>query len=187
MKRNLKVLVIILGLVLIDQLIKIVVDQYFMDKRFDIVFHLISFEPYLNIKYSWINSMGDFGWGRTFHIILVIIEFLGITVIYDYILHKYSMGHSAIMLFVFLYAGVVCSLIDKIFWGGSLDYINLSDLFIFDLKDVYISIFEVILVTNAIFHYRSIKNMNESDILRNFFSYLRTRYFHKPNDGGAHD
>ena len=30
-------------------------------------------------------------------------------------------------------------MIDDIFWGGSLDYIQLFDWFIFDLKDVYIT------------------------------------------------
>jgi len=30
-------------------------------------------------------------------------------------------------------------LIDDIFWGGSLDYIQLFDWFIFDLKDVYLT------------------------------------------------
>jgi signal peptidase II len=170
-----------------DQLIKIVIDQYFMDKRFDIVNHLIGFEPYLNNKYSWVNSMGDFGWGRIFHIILVVFALLVITVTYDFILLKYSIGYSIITLFIFLYAGAICSLIDKIFWGGSLDYINLSDLFIFDLKDVYISIFEVMLVVNAILHYRTIKNMNEKDVLKNFYSYIKIRFFHRQNDGGTHD
>ena len=35
-------------------------------------------------------------------------------------------------------------LIDDIFWGGSLDYIQLFDWFIFDLKDVYFTIFAVV-------------------------------------------
>ena len=41
------------------------------------------------------------------------------------------------VLFITGLAGSICSLVDKIFWGGSLDYIQLYNLFIFDLKDCY--------------------------------------------------
>ena len=40
---------------------------------------------------------------------------------------------------IFMLAGAFCKLIDDIFWGGSLDYIQLFNWFIFDLKDVYLT------------------------------------------------
>jgi signal peptidase II len=42
--------------------------------------------------------------------------------------------------FTFILAGAVCSVIDKIFWGGSLDFIGLFSWFIFDTKDLFITI-----------------------------------------------
>ena len=39
-----------------------------------------------------------------------------------------------------MFAGAVCSLIDKIFYGGSLDFIGIIPLFIADIKDIYICI-----------------------------------------------
>lgn len=35
-------------------------------------------------------------------------------------------------------AGVICSIIDRIFWGSSLDYIRIKGFFVFDLKDIFI-------------------------------------------------
>lgn len=44
------------------------------------------------------------------------------------------------MSFLFILSGALCSLIDKIFYGGSLDFIGISDLFIADIKDIYINL-----------------------------------------------
>lgn len=37
-------------------------------------------------------------------------------------------------------------MIDKLFWGGSLDFLQIPTLFIFDLKDCYLTVAEVIFV-----------------------------------------
>ena len=42
--------------------------------------------------------------------------------------------------FLFILSGALCSLIDKIFYGGSLDFIGISNLFIADIKDLYINL-----------------------------------------------
>ena len=44
------------------------------------------------------------------------------------------------MCIVFIMAGALCSLIDKVFYGGSLDFIGISNLFIADFKDIYINL-----------------------------------------------
>ena len=44
------------------------------------------------------------------------------------------------MSFLFILSGALCSLIDKIFYGGSLDFIGISNLFIADIKDMYINL-----------------------------------------------
>ena len=44
------------------------------------------------------------------------------------------------MSFLFVLSGALCSLIDKIFYGGSLDFIGISNLFIADIKDLYINL-----------------------------------------------
>lgn len=53
-------------------------------------------------------------------------------------------------------AGCFCSLIDKIFWGGSLDFLQIPNLFIFDGKDVYLTLSEVFFVILALRHNQEI-------------------------------
>ena len=40
--------------------------------------------------------------------------------------------------YILLLAGIIDSVLDKILWGTSLDYIELFSRFIIDLKDIYI-------------------------------------------------
>ena len=47
-------------------------------------------------------------------------------------------------------AGLAANLIDNAFWGGSLDYITIRPFYTFDLKDLYITLCELFLVTELI-------------------------------------
>ena len=53
-------------------------------------------------------------------------------------------------------SGCLCSLIDKVFWGGSLDFLQIPTLFIFDLKDCYLTVAEVIFVVIGILNSKEI-------------------------------
>ena len=45
------------------------------------------------------------------------------------------------LLIIYIYStGALCSFTDKVFYGGSLDFIGISDLFIADPKDIYINL-----------------------------------------------
>jgi len=47
-------------------------------------------------------------------------------------------------------AGLAANLIDNAFWGGSLDYITIRPFYTFDLKDLYITLCELFLITELI-------------------------------------
>jgi signal peptidase II len=47
-------------------------------------------------------------------------------------------------------AGLFANLIDNAFWGGSLDYITIKPFYTFDLKDLYITLCELFLVTELV-------------------------------------
>ncbi len=47
-------------------------------------------------------------------------------------------------------AGLFANIIDNAFWGGSLDYITIKPFYTFDLKDMYITMCELFLVTELI-------------------------------------
>ena len=47
-------------------------------------------------------------------------------------------------------AGLLANIIDNAIWGGSLDYITIKPFYTFDLKDMYITLCELFLVTELV-------------------------------------
>jgi signal peptidase II len=100
---------------------------------------MLSFNPIINTEGSWLNAR--FGTSVSFPI-LITLNIFAIVIfleIYRYYLHKGNKDFWADMCFVFVTCGAICSLIDKVFYGGSLDFIGISNLFIADIKDLYIN------------------------------------------------
>lgn len=62
----------ILLLIAIEQGIKIIAKDYYGVKA-PILENTLYFTPTLNDSYSYINLLFNLGWGRTFHIIMVIL------------------------------------------------------------------------------------------------------------------
>ena len=75
-------------------------------------------------------------------------------------------------------AGLAANLIDNAFWGGSLDYITIKPFYTFDLKDLYITLCELFLITELIDN-RLLKrflNMPKDDsrrINKEFFRFIK--------------
>ncbi|MEN8158219.1 MAG: signal peptidase II [Bacteroidota bacterium] len=75
-------------------------------------------------------------------------------------------------------AGLAANLIDNGFWGGSLDYITIRPFYTFDLKDLYITLCELFLITELLDN-RLLKrflNMPKADskrINRDFIQFVK--------------
>ena len=135
-----KVFSIFAILMIIDQGIKIIIKRFFFNDYFEIIPKFLSFDPIINTEGSWLNAR--FGFGVSFPL-LIFINALALILfleLYRYYIHKGNKDFWADLCFIFISAGALCSLIDKIFYGGSLDFIGISDLFIADIKDIYINI-----------------------------------------------
>lgn len=157
LKRSLKIPLSILLLTLIDQYIKIYISNNLMNENFYIFNDIFGFVPSLNTSYSWFNSLFNLGVGLLPHIVVNIIVLFISILLFDFIRKKQKDDKIINLLFTLLFAGVICSLIDKIFWGGSLDYIYLKGLFTFDLKDFYLSIFQIALISCWLFNYKGFR------------------------------
>jgi signal peptidase II len=159
-------------LIAIEQFIKIIINNNFLDKKFAIFPPVLYFEPMFNRRYSWINSMLQLDNGKWIHIIAVSIMTILLCLFYHY-LNK-EIGNSKIIniMFAFIFSGAICSLIDKIFWNGSLDYIFVNGLFTFDLKDVYINIFSGLLIFLLLFNNKTLKQMDDKNIFKGFTEYI---------------
>jgi len=78
-------------------------------------------------------------------------------------------------------AGLAANLIDNAFWGGSLDYITIKPFYTFDLKDLYITLCELFLITELMDN-RLLKrflNMPKEDsrrINRDFIDFVKNDF-----------
>ncbi|WDV48090.1 signal peptidase II [Clostridiaceae bacterium M8S5] len=154
--------------VLFDQVVKIVIDMNYKDIEFNIIPNLIIYRPVLNDKFSWINSLFDIGIGKVTHILLLIILGIIVLLVFKYIRAIKADSIGVIVGFMFLISGLICSIIDKIFWGGSLDYINLKGFFTFDLKDIYATIAEVIFTIIIIANRKKVNSFK----VKHFYKYI---------------
>ena len=135
-----KKIYICLILVLIDVFVKVVIDMSYMSKKV-LVNDKLGFYPFLNVdQLSIFNNELDLNVSLAFLIFINILFIIFICALI-YMHHKKSENTSQFMFWglYLILAGTVCSLIDKVFWGGSLDYILIGSKIV-DLKDIYMCI-----------------------------------------------
>ena len=137
-----KLLVISVLLILLDQASKHIVRFVFADTLVVLVPRVLNIYPFHNTYLGWL------GWWRGVvyepsplilvvipHVVYVIFLVVG----YNYLCFLTEKNRALLnAFFVFAVAGMGGSLIDGLFFGGSWDFIYVFDLFIMDVKDIYI-------------------------------------------------
>ncbi|AGX45318.1 signal peptidase II [Clostridium saccharobutylicum] len=173
-------------LLLIDQGIKILIKLLWFKKDIPILSNLLYFRPIINTDGSWLNAR--FGTSVSFPLLIllnVIALFIFIEV-YRYYLHKGNKDFWADMCFIFVICGALCSLIDKVFYGGSLDFIGICNLFIADIKDLYINLgilfFALTLFNNGYMSSEESSSFKEDlQSLAKFLLFIKNDIFNKLN------
>lgn len=91
-------------------------------------------------------------------------------------------------------AGLAANLIDNAVWGGSLDYITIKPFYTFDLKDLYITLCELFLVTELVDNrllrrFLSMPREDSRRLNRDFIRFIRhdLRFWNKKDDSGDRD
>ncbi|WP_238886759.1 signal peptidase II [Clostridium sp. YIM B02551] len=135
-----QLLIIFLILFTIEQGSKLIIKFNFFNYNITLIKDFLYFSPIINTQGSWLNAR--FGAGVSFGalIVLNILALIFFTEIYRYFTHNTKKDFWIDMSYIFLITGCICSLIDKLFYGGSLDFIGISDLFVADIKDMYINL-----------------------------------------------
>lgn len=172
-----RVILWILILVVIDQTIKIIIDTYFGECQFEIIPSLLEFNPTFNVKHSWVNTLLNNNFGINVglwpHIIMYL--FIGVLIPIYFSYFRNNMPYNKKLIdaaTIFIMAALLCALIGNLIWKkGTLDYIYLKYLFVFDLKDLYID-FGV-----ALFLIYTFKNRTQHKPIktRNVFLYVKNR------------
>lgn len=125
---------------LFDQGIKLLIKFLWFNNDFPIIEGMLYFRPIINTDGSWLNAR--FGTSISFPILITlnIFAILIFVEVYRYYLNRGNKDFWSDMCFIFVSCGALCSLIDKVFYGGSLDFIGISNLFVADIKDLYINL-----------------------------------------------
>lgn len=170
--KNRITMIMVLLLTALDQIVKIIVKDYY-GFRTPIIKDILYFMPTLNDDYSWLNSMFQFGWGKSFHIIIVLSMLIFSYLTFKYLEIKNVKGSMIKILEAFLFSGIICSLVDKVFWNGSLDYILLKGFFVFDLKDCYLTISNFIIIILAIRNWTNLSRIRSRDLIKDYIQCIK--------------
>ena len=138
MKRK-KIIFWIVCLVVADQIVKLIIANYFIDTRFDIIDSILGFRPIYNTQYSYFNALLKLNIGLLPHTILLILIQFVILLLYKYMR---TAQHSTKLLdisFIFGQSALICVFFGFFFGeAGILDFIYLR-LWTVDFKDTNVS------------------------------------------------
>ena len=150
-------------LVAIDSAIKLIIYECFFDVRFEIIPNLFEFWPKFNDHYSYVNHLFGLGWGFWVHVVLFCFALVIALAAYDFF-KTLPYGHLLLdIAFTFAFSGNICAFIGLVM-GGCLDYIYLKPLFIFDLKDLYIDCYVILLLYYCIKFKKELKTVKAKDM-----------------------
>lgn len=156
-------------LILFDQGIKLFISGHFvMEQNIPVLPPVLYFFPTLNTNYTWISSMMDIYLSKWIYIALVAVLLALILLFYRYLQNRLAKNNTVNILFAFIFSGALCSLVDKLFWNGSLDFIRLNPLFTFDTKDVYISVFIGLVLLFLVQNNKVLKEIGSKNVLKGF-------------------
>ncbi|MFM1542535.1 signal peptidase II [Helcococcus ovis] len=167
---------LVLMLVFIDQFSKIIVNTFLKNNSFRIFGGKIGFDLYLNKDYMSVFNH-DLNLNLSMFTLIIINIFILVFLVtsYTYVLKNKGLNNLLRILLLISIAGAICSLIDKIFWGGSLDFIVFFG-YIIDLKDIMLYIGLVLFYIIYLFKYE-IKKIDLNEIqslsIKGYFQYLR--------------
>ena len=158
MKKRIIILWIII-LVIADQGTKLIIANYFMDTRFDIIDSVIGIRPIFNEKYTFFNVLLGLNLEIFARVVFCILVQFAIIFSYGYI--KTIQQSSTKLLdiaFIFGQSVAICVFCGFFFWkSGVLDFIYLH-FFIIDMKDIYIKCFVMFFLINYLKNYSELKS-----------------------------
>lgn len=168
--------------IVFDQGIKLVIWNFFreVDRQ---LFSAVYLWPVLNIHKTFFGSLGIAVFRSRLFVAVFEVLVLWLTYrTYQYLFRCLKTGTKWIQfIFAVFSGGVACALLDCIFWGGSLDYINVMRLLTFDLKDLYLFLFALLFIIEIIRNWNAFCDFRIGRYLR--FCIFGTH--HESKEGGG--
>lgn len=136
-----KTVIFIFILIAIEQIIKLIIrSSNGMGTSYELIHDWLYFHPVLNTLGSWGAARFGLNLGIGVFLVINIIIIPLVVQIYRFYIKENSPSYWANITFVLCFSGIICSMIDKMFFGGSLDFLMLKDLFVADIKDFYLTL-----------------------------------------------
>ena len=146
----------IICLVIADQVIKLIIVNFFIDTKFYIIEPIFGFRPVFNDQYSYFNAILKLNLGILPHTILFIVAQIVIPTCYGY--YRSIQRSSTLLIdisFIFGQSALICVFCGFYFWkAGILDFIYVY-FWVVDFKDIYLNCFVILFGINYC------KNMRE--------------------------
>lgn len=170
------IIVAIIVLTILEQLIKYIIrNNLNSNSNIELITNWLYIRPFLNSLGSWGASRFGLKLGINTFIFLNIIAVPILVQAYRCYIADNGKSFWLDMSFLLCLSGSICSLIDKVFFGGSLDYLNVGNLFIADLKDFYITISIGCFLNETIINRKAESDKSEEDkdeeIFRRFIQF----------------
>lgn len=183
-----KIVFLIISLVSVEQVIKLLIARFCIDADIELISGVLFFHPVQNTHLLWIANLANYKPPVYVVFALQILVVFVLVLVYRYLMYIFEDGRRyAKITFSFALSGVCCSIIDTIFWGGSLDYIGLFNWFIFDLKDLYLNFFPLsFLIIYAIKYDAMYKHLSEEERRKQAFIYWAKKGFPSKQANSTH-
>lgn len=128
----------ILTLITVDLFTKVIIFFNFMDINFSILNGNFGFNPFINRdQISIFNSLFNLGVSTNGLIIINVVILILLCLLYVRIKAVFRTNKHVAVIFVLFISTTICSIVDQLLLGGSLDYL-LMIRWICDLKDIYL-------------------------------------------------
>lgn len=135
------------ALIALDQAVKLLISKSALNASMVLIPGTLLFKPTQNTHLNWIASMAGYKTPVWMMITLQIVVLVLVTLLFRYLTYRSGSRQPLLLaFFTFVAAGIGCSFIDVVFWGGSLDFLGLFSWFVFDTKDIYLNTSSVFLV-----------------------------------------
>ncbi|MBR1822894.1 MAG: signal peptidase II [Ruminococcus sp.] len=126
-------------IVSLDMAVKLIVTRFFMGTKLLLFGGIIGFKPHINREQMGINmelSRLGMSISNEANIVVNILILITVGALLWRLNYKRIYGKPFAVGSAIGIASCICSLYDKIIWGGSPDYIYLLNKYIIDLKDI---------------------------------------------------
>lgn len=131
-------------LVILDQIVKLFIEDRFTSGKYMILKDWYFISNVKNYHNSQIFNILDISIPLAFIVIMKVVIVVFMIFLYSYnrnnSTNKWNGKYWLDSFFIFSLSGIICSILDTVLWGASLDFIGLKSYFTFDIKDIYITI-----------------------------------------------